>query len=435
MAASFARLSTGPSPHVEVTAKIGHDPEQRFANSLGFPALGRVTLAGLTPDGMFVVRRLAQVPVDVGAAINAGLLRSGSVELIEGLPDPRDPALTIPGPILTGVALLGEEPPALKGLTRPAAVFPDGTRVPPSTDLAPWVRAMARVTSELPTRPSFADRDGRTYAARTIAFAEMFCSPPEARRRPGGGGRSPRTNSRPARSIPCVHFSAKGDSVNDQIVQQLQALGVDTTQPPFAGLSPDALQQILDALQSQAASTDPHDGAGAAGQAPPNPGNPPDPTSQLMSAWKTFEDDPETPEFAQAMMTAFADCVGGLTKRVGALEAAESGRQKKDSASFGDRVVAAVDAAILRGALTRRQRDTYLTAGMAKDRLRVFSSGPSRGKTAAQAWLDDLNALPPGPMFREEIDSPIPGDPLADPFVLRAARHIPQLREKVAGAK
>ncbi|MDB5306205.1 MAG: hypothetical protein JWO38_407 [Gemmataceae bacterium] len=406
MADNFTRLSTGPTPHVEATAKIGHDPEQRFAQSLGFPALGRVTHAGLAPDGTFVVRRLAQVPVGVGAAVNAGLLRSGSVELIDGIPDPNDPAVTIPGPILTGVAFLGEEPPALKGLARPRAVFPDGSAVPPATDLAPWIRSMAAVSR--PDRATATARDGRTYAAHTIAFSEMF-SPPEV------------------------------SHVRDQIVQQLQALGVDATQPPFAGLSDDALQQILSALQTG----DP----GATDGLSANPNNLPtgpngpgvpsatDDSQALMSGWKHFADDPDTPAFAQSMMSAFAECVGKLTKRIGALEASEGSRQKTDSASFGDRVSAAVDAAILRGAITRRQRDTYLTAGLAKDRVRTFSAGPHAGKTAARVWLEQLNALPPNPLFREELDSPDPGDPLTDPWVLRAARHIPQMRPVLDGGK
>ena len=154
-----------------------------------------------------------------------------------------------------------------------------------------------------------------------------------------------------------------------------------------------------------------------------------------MSAWKTYADDPQTPPFAHAMMTAFADSLGGLTKRLGALEAAESSRQKAMSASFGDRVISAVDAAILRGAISRRQRDTYITAGLAKNRIRMFASGPQRGKTPAQLWLDDLNAMPPGPLFREEIESPTPSDPLTDPFIIRAARHIPKLRDSLNSAK
>lgn len=430
MAANFARLSTGSAPHVEVTAKIGHDPEQRFARSLGFPALGRVILAGLSPKGMFIIRRLAQVPVDVGAAVNAGLLRSGSVELIDDLPDPRDASTNIPGPILTGVALLGEEPPALKGLTRPVAVYPDGTPVPPSTNLGPWVRAMAQVAAAVPHQPTFATRDGRTYASHTIAFSEMFTPGRDAKKRERKSTSASQRSRRPNRVPSSVLRVPSEDlSVHDQIVQQLQALGVDATQPPFAGLSDDALEQILTALQGGADPAEMSDDQESFSD------DSADPAEQMMSAWKTYADDPATPAFAQTMMAAFADCVGGLTKRVGALEAAESGRQKTAAASFGDRVAAAVDSAILRGAITRRQRDTYLTAGLAKDRVRVFGAGPERGKTAAQAWLDDLNALPPGPMFREEIGAPEAGDPLADPFVLRAARHIPKLRETVSGKK
>lgn len=139
-------------PHLTPVHKLGHDKQQvvqaRLKQSLGFPNFGRVVDAGLTPDGCFVIRRMVGIPLDVAAAINAGFLNSGSVELKPSMPDPNDQSKTVKGPIFTAIALLGEEQPALqdKRLTVPQAVFANGQPVPAATEAGSLLKTMADVT-------------------------------------------------------------------------------------------------------------------------------------------------------------------------------------------------------------------------------------------------------------------------------------------------
>jgi hypothetical protein len=148
MAQNYAYLK----PHLTPVHKLGHDKQQivqsRLKQSLGFPNFGRVEDAGLTPDGCFVIRRMVGIPLDVAAAINAGFLNSGSVELKPSMPDPHDQSKTVKGPIFTAIALLGEEQPALqdKRLTVPKAVFANGQPVPAATEAGPLLKTMADVT-------------------------------------------------------------------------------------------------------------------------------------------------------------------------------------------------------------------------------------------------------------------------------------------------
>lgn len=172
--ANFAQLAG----HLTPTAKLGHDRQQRFAKSFGFLNVGIVTDVKPVGGGNFALT-VKNVPTIVGAEINAGRLNGGSVELLPKLPDPRDPAKDIPGPILTGVGFLGEEQPAVKGFAPPRAVFADGTLVPASKDPAPWFEAMAEVMAFAARSGGFDDSTpqfewlGKTYSATVIAFSEM----------------------------------------------------------------------------------------------------------------------------------------------------------------------------------------------------------------------------------------------------------------------
>lgn len=123
---NFQKYSTGDEAYVKAKAKLGHDDEQRLANSLGLPNQGRIVDCRPTEDGGFEID-ISGVPTATGQEINAGRLNDGSVELEWDVPDPSDPQKTIPGPVLTGVAFLGEEQPGVKGLPAPRATFSERT--------------------------------------------------------------------------------------------------------------------------------------------------------------------------------------------------------------------------------------------------------------------------------------------------------------------
>lgn len=118
----------------DVVAKLGHDEQQRLKESLGLPAVGRVTAMRLsTPDdrddrgrpvppGTLVVT-IENIPSWVAEQIQAGNYCDGSIEIELGYPDPDDPARPMDGPVMTAIAFLGEEQPAVKGLPAPKVTF------------------------------------------------------------------------------------------------------------------------------------------------------------------------------------------------------------------------------------------------------------------------------------------------------------------------
>ncbi len=148
--------------------KLGHDRQQRLLKKLGFPNCGQITRCDATPDGGYEVD-LDRIPVDVGEVVNAGWLNSGSVELKQNYRDPRDPAKKLPGDVLTAIALLGEEQPALPGMELPRATFPDGTEVPAATRMPDWLGAMADVTREMSAAVEPPEAD-----CKTVCFSAMF---------------------------------------------------------------------------------------------------------------------------------------------------------------------------------------------------------------------------------------------------------------------
>jgi len=115
---NFQKYSTGEAPYIKPKTKLGHDDEQRLANSLGLPNQGPVVGCRLTEDGGFELD-IDGVPVPTGKEIEAGRINDGSVELDWNVPDPTDPQKVIPGPVLMGIAFLGEEHPGVKGLPAP----------------------------------------------------------------------------------------------------------------------------------------------------------------------------------------------------------------------------------------------------------------------------------------------------------------------------
>lgn len=124
---NFQRLSAGESPYLKAKAKLGHDDEQRLANSLGLPNQGQIVACRLI-DGDQVEIDIHGVPVATGQEMEAGRINDGSVELEWDVPDPDDPSKTVPGPVLTAVAFLGEEQPGVKGLPPPRATFSETNR-------------------------------------------------------------------------------------------------------------------------------------------------------------------------------------------------------------------------------------------------------------------------------------------------------------------
>jgi hypothetical protein len=117
------------------------------------------------------------VPTEVGGKIDAGLINGGSIEIIPSILDPRDPGRKIDGPVMTGVALLGEEQPAVKGMGKPRAVFADGTPVPPDHEVSPWLDALMEAAREEDQVPDEALIGGQSYSQHRLLFSEMVMNP------------------------------------------------------------------------------------------------------------------------------------------------------------------------------------------------------------------------------------------------------------------
>lgn len=286
--------------HTIPQAGIGHDQQQRFAKSLGFLSVGQVTGCRAVPghDGYFEID-VRNVPTEVGAEVNAGRLCSGSAELKNHIRDPKDPAKEVPGDVLTGVAFLGDEqpairvfPPELMERSRPHATFDNGSPVPPSPSPARWLNAMADVTKALaaeyrgefdPTKRT-ARIKGREYAAATVCFSDFTPDP------------GPTMNLTPELEAALI---AAG--VSPEQIAQAKAAG--------AGAPPAAVMAA------------PVAGAGA----PPVA----DTDGDMMSMCKKFAEDPAaTPE--QKMMAAVYADNAEMKKRIGAFEASAEANAKKD---------------------------------------------------------------------------------------------------------
>jgi hypothetical protein len=183
MAANFQRLSTGPKPYLSATVKLGHDPSQAFGESLGLPSFGKISGCRVSPNGDISID-LDDVPTQLGQAIAAGLFKSGSIEIPTPLADPDDPRRML-SPVLSSVALLGGEQPAVKGFSPPVATFEDGTPVPAATNLSPWLSAMGDAVKAFsdpykPKKKAAIRFRGREYSTNVISFAEMHSESPVA---------------------------------------------------------------------------------------------------------------------------------------------------------------------------------------------------------------------------------------------------------------
>lgn len=197
---NFALLKGHTTPRAKVDgtrpgAKIGHDKRQliaeRLKQSMGFLSTGDVTRCDPV-DGFpdYVELDIRNVPTRaVGGEIAAGRLVSTSVELLPDINDPADPTRSIKGPILTGVAFLGEEQPALRDCrpelrdrTKPQATFDDGRPVPANPDIPrEWLDAQSDVTRQMADELGgefSAERRtvryrGREFSERTLCFSDI----------------------------------------------------------------------------------------------------------------------------------------------------------------------------------------------------------------------------------------------------------------------
>jgi hypothetical protein len=351
MVAAFDRLSAGPNPSLAPVGKVGHDREQRLARSLGLPACGKV-VGCRTVDAMGrVALDLVDVPTWFGAQINAGRYKAGSIEVDPHKPDPADPAVTIPGPILTGVAFLGEEQPAVQGphYPPPVAVFADGTTVPPAADPIP-------VPDSVLAPPPPAPAEG---------FSATLC------------------------------FSQGAPTVRDQLNAQLQEMGLDPAQ--YAGMDDAQVKAVIAGMAGEqfAAWAKKKFAADPAMGAVP----PPVPKPGEMAA-------------APAYFTQFADeckkMFGDLTQRVGSVEKTFSDVQKKDedSAAMAAQAFASeyVDTQIKAGKILFRDRDRLVREGVEVFAKKTFAD--KSGDAAVAAWKADLSDRPVNPLYVPAVEHP-----------------------------
>lgn len=174
-------------PGTVPTVKVGHDKQQRFAQSLGFSNTGHIGDCRHVPGypGIWEVD-LDNVPTDVGQQWNANWLKGSSVELNKQRhPDDATKELE---PVLTGISLLGEEQPAVRNFPQelqhrvhPKATFADGREVPPAKSAARWLNAMADVTRQMAAEAGgeFSEErrtlriNGREYTDTAVCFSDF----------------------------------------------------------------------------------------------------------------------------------------------------------------------------------------------------------------------------------------------------------------------
>lgn len=433
MATAFGQLSTGDEPHLVPTLGLGHDREQEFATSLGFPNVGRVTAARQDENDPRIFRVTARgIPVEVGGQVNGGFINSGSIEIDDGAPDPDDPAKTIKGPILTGIALLGGEQPAVKGLEPPRAVFDDGTPVPAASVPAKWLEKMmelrAKATPKTPgiKPPQLSKQYSAAYMAKrasfshhSIAFSEMFQM-----------DRAGMLDLLRQKGLPDSDLSGLTD---EQLKELVEAANKTDGQPGamfsackkmFAAAAP-AVDAPLTQPKPGAMMSDP--------PAPPANGAQPAYMSQFSEIEKDEKTSPTMKAFAKACFAAFSD----MSKRIGMSEQAVQGMERKGEEekkqAFSDKVTAAVDWRIDKGSLPPNERADKIAAGLSKwGSKRAFSAGhPYAGLTEGEAWIQDQYKATPGVLFEnpeakaQTTNTGDSGKPEDDPFVQKAFKHFP----------
>jgi hypothetical protein len=350
-------------PYLTANVKLGHDRQQRAKKSLGFINLGQAYhLERGGPNGTARLW-LRNVPTEIGAKINAGQINGGSIEIVPSIPNPQDPGQTIDGPVMTGVALLGEEQPAVKGMGRPRAVFADGTPVPPDHEVSDWLSALAGAANE-PDEPDEVLIGGHSYAAHRLLFSERVMNP--------------------------------------EMQAKLQALG----------LTPEQIQGVLDCCGGQMNAPAPAPPPGQPGGAmsegiKESPDVPVVPAGQGTgpNPGKEMSDDAskDMPPWAQKMAEQFGQQFAALTKRMGDLEAAKTDEQKK-----ADEAKMAAFSALVEPRLTGLARkvtphilDAVIRPAVEDiKKARTFSTEADRVK-AFSDFVGRYEALPDDPRLKQ----------------------------------
>lgn len=357
--------------------KLGHAKDQglvkkRLEQSKGFLSLGDVVHVASKGEGRFAIW-ITNLPTEIGGLVNAGRIKSGSVELIPYFDAPWDQSKRIEGPIITGISLLGEEHPAVKGFAPPHAVFADGRSVPPNHDLTPWFEAMAAETKDLaagfsetysPRRDRVFTVNGRDYPITTICFSEM---------------------------VPMIDKAF------------LESLG----------LQPYQIEAIM-AKESGGAPPDPGSGAAtpppidagamppggippAAGALPPSDMPPPPPPGSEKKD-KLSQDD-------QTMMSEDKKKIADLEKRFGAMEKMYSEERKKKEAdcmaAFSERVDNVLKVNFKR--IPPSVRKAYRDWGIQSLQTAAFADVKGDQEKAFAAWKSTIEAFPESSKFSSEI--------------------------------
>lgn len=377
--ANFQRLSVGAKAYIKARGKIGHDNNQSIRQSLGLPSAGRITACRMTPDGGFSID-IEGIPAvgidpdgnkfDFRAAIEQGAYPDGSVELVWDVPDPDRPSETVPGPVLEGIAFLGEEQPGVTGLPSPRVAE----------------QFSRSINNRQTIGPDYREIHGRHCRLRRVRFSEVM-------------------------------------PVNrDQLIQQLRTLvGDDAGNPEFASMTDDQLAavvkmlggdgsegntQLMSAMKAKysAASTD----ATANGTADDDK--------------KKFSSDEKKPE-DEAPPKWFSKFASDCEKRFGAMEQSVQGLQgmQKDvqqAAKFSKEyedirrdqqrkaVEEVVAEAVGSGRIPKIDAELHITFGLAQDRSQKFSAdkGQDAGLTAFDVWRRNLMARPVNAQFSEQIN-------------------------------
>lgn len=379
--ANFRRLEGHTIPRAKIEggqpgAKIGHDKEQliaqRLKQSMGFLSVGKITRCDPLPGYPgYIVLDIRGVPTRaVGQEIAADRLPGTSVELIPELPDPNDPSQTIEGPILTGIAFLGEEQPAvrnwpaeLRERARPKATFDDGSPVPANGDIPQeWLDAQsdvsqvmaARMGAEFSAETRTVKYRGREFADRTLCFSDI---------------------SEVTTMDPKAQLAAAGLSPEQiEMVMGIMGGGAGAAPPPTTAAAPPPPPP------------DAGGGAGAGGGAPP----PMPMSSDAMKRCMAWGTDPKATEDQKMMSAAFSE----VSKQLGAVNKFAEDAQKSvvatKTAAFG--AACEVEIAPLRTKLPPAFIDQVIlparddiakaaTFGSESDRLTAFKTVTDRYKS------------------------------------------------------
>lgn len=407
LAANFAILSTGPEPFLVPSAGLGHDKEQRLAGSLGYPNSGRIVGVKIDNDRN-VSLDIVGVPIAVGQEINAGRLNAGSVELAPEAPDPRPghEGQSLKGPVLTGIAFLGEEQPAVKGFPPPKATMPGGGTNLPNISPPEWL-------GSLMASAKFSDRGervwkvgGREIPLQRILFSEMT----------------------PMSMNP----------TKEEIAKEMSDSGMDTEM--FSKFSDEDMQKFAAFSKKFAAKfadppmITPEAGAGGA---PPIPGKEPPPTPAPPPSAPMDAASGTTGAMDPNMMAAIKACMGEAMKPVmdrmaavekmasdmkgdPALQAAAAFSENYNAQRKADhlaKVSAVVDKACLDGLLLPRHKAKEIEYGMIQDDTKTFSEHGN--KTKFQLWKETVLSGAQSKYFSEKVvDAPKKGPGNLTPFQL-----------------